>query len=311
MLYARPRSARDTDEFFRDRQYGELWVGRRPSLQRDLRLARPRVPPHRRARTDAPLDGAAQDPGAARGRRRRRPAGRGRRRAATRTSPRVASRAAADQGRLGGRASSRRRATSPRSASRTRSGEWDRRARVRRALGRGHLLPPGPGDGQRHRLRLDRRRRRARHHAALDRQHRPDRRPASWCCSTWASRAATSTPPTSPARCRSTAPSPPLQRELYDLVLRRPAGRASRRVRPGAAVPAPPTTPRWTCSPTGWSDLEPAAGLGRGGARPGVEGLRALDAARHQPHARHGRARLRPAPRRTSTPRATSPRAWC
>ncbi|MCW2757774.1 MAG: Xaa-Pro aminopeptidase [Nocardioidaceae bacterium] len=32
-LYARPRSPRDTDEFFRDRQYGELWVGRRPSLR--------------------------------------------------------------------------------------------------------------------------------------------------------------------------------------------------------------------------------------------------------------------------------------
>ena len=32
ILYARPRSARDTDEFFRDRQYGELWAGRRPSL---------------------------------------------------------------------------------------------------------------------------------------------------------------------------------------------------------------------------------------------------------------------------------------
>ena len=31
VLYARPRSSRDTDEFFRDRQYGELWVGRRPS----------------------------------------------------------------------------------------------------------------------------------------------------------------------------------------------------------------------------------------------------------------------------------------
>jgi Xaa-Pro aminopeptidase len=31
-LFARPRSTRDTDEFFRDRQYGELWVGRRPSL---------------------------------------------------------------------------------------------------------------------------------------------------------------------------------------------------------------------------------------------------------------------------------------
>lgn len=33
ILYARPRSERDTDEFFRDRQYGELWAGRRPSAQ--------------------------------------------------------------------------------------------------------------------------------------------------------------------------------------------------------------------------------------------------------------------------------------
>jgi Xaa-Pro aminopeptidase len=33
VLYARPRSSRETDEFFRDRQYGELWVGRRPSLE--------------------------------------------------------------------------------------------------------------------------------------------------------------------------------------------------------------------------------------------------------------------------------------
>ncbi len=33
VLYARPRSSRDTDEFFRDRRYGELWVGRRPSLK--------------------------------------------------------------------------------------------------------------------------------------------------------------------------------------------------------------------------------------------------------------------------------------
>ena len=32
VLYARPRSDRNTDEFFRDRQYGELWAGRRPSL---------------------------------------------------------------------------------------------------------------------------------------------------------------------------------------------------------------------------------------------------------------------------------------
>ncbi len=33
VLYARPSATRDTDEFFRDRQYGELWVGRRPSLK--------------------------------------------------------------------------------------------------------------------------------------------------------------------------------------------------------------------------------------------------------------------------------------
>jgi Xaa-Pro aminopeptidase len=33
VLYARPRSGRDSDEFFRDRQYGQLWVGRRPSLR--------------------------------------------------------------------------------------------------------------------------------------------------------------------------------------------------------------------------------------------------------------------------------------
>ncbi|MGZ4437498.1 MAG: aminopeptidase P family protein [Nocardioides sp.] len=32
-LFARPRSSRQSDEFFRDRQYGELWAGRRPSLQ--------------------------------------------------------------------------------------------------------------------------------------------------------------------------------------------------------------------------------------------------------------------------------------
>lgn len=32
-LFLRPRSGRTSREFFRDRQYGELWVGRRPSLE--------------------------------------------------------------------------------------------------------------------------------------------------------------------------------------------------------------------------------------------------------------------------------------
>lgn len=33
VLYVRPRSPRDTDEFFKDRTYGELWIGRRPTLR--------------------------------------------------------------------------------------------------------------------------------------------------------------------------------------------------------------------------------------------------------------------------------------
>lgn len=33
VLYARPRAGRESDEFFRDRQYGELWAGKRPSLR--------------------------------------------------------------------------------------------------------------------------------------------------------------------------------------------------------------------------------------------------------------------------------------
>jgi Xaa-Pro aminopeptidase len=31
-LFFRPRASRDSDEFFRDRRYGEFWAGRRPSL---------------------------------------------------------------------------------------------------------------------------------------------------------------------------------------------------------------------------------------------------------------------------------------
>ena len=44
---------------------------------------------------------------------------------------------------------------------------------------------------------------------------------------------------------------------------------------------------------------------------PEVQGLRPLDAARHQPHARHGRARLRPRRGGHLPAAATSPRAWC
>lgn len=33
VLYARPRAGRESDEFFRDRQYGALWAGKRPSAE--------------------------------------------------------------------------------------------------------------------------------------------------------------------------------------------------------------------------------------------------------------------------------------
>src|SRR5690606_18794202 len=33
VLYFRPRAGKDTEEFFADSRYGELWVGERPSLE--------------------------------------------------------------------------------------------------------------------------------------------------------------------------------------------------------------------------------------------------------------------------------------
>ena len=83
-----------------------------------------------------------------------------------------------------------------------------RRQGPRRALGRGRLRPARPPRGQRRRLRLDLRRRRPRQHAALDQEHRRRRATATSCCSTPASRSTPSSPPTSPAPCRSTARSP-------------------------------------------------------------------------------------------------------
>ena len=83
-----------------------------------------------------------------------------------------------------------------------------------------------------------------------------------------------------------------LQRELYDLVYAaQEAGIQA--VRPGVPVPRRPQRRDGRPGPRA-RVAEAAPVLGRGGARPRVEGLLPLDAARHQPHARHGRARLRP-----------------
>ncbi len=64
VLYVRPRSSRDGSEFYRDRRYGEFWVGRRPDLAEAERMSGIRcahldayglLPPGRDASRDAEL----------------------------------------------------------------------------------------------------------------------------------------------------------------------------------------------------------------------------------------------------------------
>ena len=171
-------------------------VGRAPPLApRAVLLTRHRVPPHRPAPGLPDRDQRhPEDPGAARD------LGRGgphdcRRRLPRRGPPARGRRAAADQGRLGGR-----RAPGGLRHHRARlrglGAGVEAGPRVRRALDRGHLPAPRPRDGQRHRLRLDRRRWQARHHAALDRQHRPDHSRAAGAARHGRRGTATSTPPT-------------------------------------------------------------------------------------------------------------------
>ncbi len=52
-LYVRPRSPRDTDEFFRDRNHGELWIGRRQTLAENGDRAGHRDGPPVRSRSGA------------------------------------------------------------------------------------------------------------------------------------------------------------------------------------------------------------------------------------------------------------------
>ena len=288
VLYARPRSSRETDEFFRDRQYGELWAGRRPSLQGDLGLAGHRDPPPRRARR--PTERARRKTRVLRG-----------------VDARVDALVAGDAGRDADFArvlSELRLVKDEWELSELQSAcdittlgfedsvrEWDRVLehgerwvegtffRRARTMGNDIGYDSIVGGG------------RARHHAALDRELRSDhsrgagaarhgrrgdlalhrrrdphaarRRHASRRCS------ATST------HWSSTA-----QQAGIDAV------------RPGAAFRAPHEAAMAVLA-HGLDDLGAAAGLRRGGALPRQPGLRAVDAARHQPHARPRRARLR------------------
>ena len=94
----------------------------------------------------------------------------------------------------------------------------------------------------------------------------------------------------------------PLQRELYDLVYAAQAGRHRRRTA-GRAVPRRRTTPRWTCSPTASRTWACCPCSAEEALDPESKVYAPLDAARHQPHARHGRARLRRRVDATSTPK--------
>ncbi|WP_152187947.1 aminopeptidase P family protein [Georgenia satyanarayanai] len=59
VLYFRPRAGKDTEEFFADSRYGELWVGRRPSLEEVAALTGLRT-----AHIDSLADELAKDAGA-------------------------------------------------------------------------------------------------------------------------------------------------------------------------------------------------------------------------------------------------------
>ena len=184
VLYTRQRNSKDTDEFFRSRD-GELWVGRRHTLgekstELGIETAAVRLS---WAAALAELR-AGPYPGAARAGRRRRPGGPG-----LRAGPVGAPRPRA------GRVISELKlvkdeweiAQLQEAVDATVRGFEDV-ARVlpadrggQGAPARGRLRAAGPVRRQRRRLRLDRRRRRARDDPALDPQHRHDRRRASCC----------------------------------------------------------------------------------------------------------------------------------
>ena len=100
-----------------------------------------------------------------------------------------------------------------------------------------------------------------------------------------------------------------LQRDLYDLVLRRPAGRHRRRT-PGEPFRgrAQRGDGRARARPGG---PEAAARLGRGGARPGVSKVYARWTLHGTSHMLGMDVHDCGRPRRSPTPRARWPRAWC
>ena len=305
VLYARPRSSRETDEFFRDRQYGELWAGRRPSLQRDLRLARHARPgtsttcPHR-------LAGSAKT------------------RVLRGVDARVDAQVAGDDGRdtdfarvlselrlvkdeweiaelqgacdittLGFEDSVREWDRVLEYGERWIEGTFFRRAR---AMGNDIGYDSIVGGG-RHATTL--------HWIENSGPITPGELVLLDMGAEASSLYTADVTRTLPVDGTFT----PLQRDLYSLVLEaQQAGIDA--VRPGAAFRAPHEAAMSVLA-HGLDDLGLLPVSAEEALSPGQPGLRALDAARHQPHARHGRARLRRRRHRASTPAATSRRAWC
>ena len=158
-----------------------------------------------------------------------------------------------------------------------------------RALHRGHVLPARPRRGQRRRLRLDLRRRPARH------------APCTGCATTAPVRsgdlllldAGVETHTLYTADVTRTLPIngrfSELQRKIYDAVYEaQEAGIAA--VQAGRQVPR---LPRRRAARAGREARRVGPGRGPGGAGAGAGPAAPLDAARHRPHARHGRPRLR------------------
>ena len=85
----------------------------------------------------------------------------------------------------------------------------------------------------------------------------------------------------------------PLQRDLYDAGATPPSRPASTPSAP-ACRSRPPHDAAMDVLAHGLEDLGLLPVSAEEALVPGQQGLRPLDAARHQPHARHGRARLRP-----------------
>ncbi len=305
VLFFRPRAERDSEEFYADSRYGELWVGVRPTPRGD----RPRSPGSTARHLDELADALRKDVGDARSpsassgtptrpwsrssTRRAGSSGGGRRGSRTPSSPRALSELRLikdayeiEQMRLAVAATARgsrtscarcRRASGPGAA----SGSW----RPPSTAGRGAratasattrspppATTPAPCTGSATTARCDQ---------------------ATSCSSTRASRWTPSTPPTSPARCRSPARSPRPSARVYEVVLEA-ADAAFAVARPGRTFrELHEAAMKVIAARLLELGLLPGAHR-RAGPRPGGPVPPPLDGARHEPPPRDRRPRLRP-----------------